>query len=48
MASNTVLFGSDAHYNNSFGYFVGISGKTLVGNAQFRLQAPAAYVFSLP
>jgi hypothetical protein len=48
MASNTVLIGSDAHYNNSFGYFVGISGKTLVGDAQFRLQAPAAYVFSLP
>jgi hypothetical protein len=48
MASNTVLFGSDAHYNNSFGYFVGISGKTVVGSAQFRLQAPAAYVFSLP
>jgi hypothetical protein len=48
MASNTVLIGSDAHYNNSFGYFVGISGKTLVSDAQFRLQAPAAYVFSLP
>jgi FG-GAP repeat len=48
MTSNTVLIGSDAHYNNSFGYFVGISGKTVVGSAQFRLQAPAAYVFGLP
>ena len=48
MSSNTVLIGSDAHYNNSFGYYVGISGKTLVGSAQFRLQAPAAYVFSVP
>jgi hypothetical protein len=48
MASNTVLIGSDAHYNNTFGYYVGISGKTLVGSAQFRLQPPAAYVFGLP
>jgi hypothetical protein len=48
MASNTVLIGSDAHYNNSFGYFVGINGKTVVGSAQFRFQSPAVYVFGLP
>lgn len=48
MAGNTLLIGSDAHYNNSFGNSVGISGRTLVGSAQFRLQAPAAYVFGLP
>jgi hypothetical protein len=48
MTGNTVLIGSDAHYNNSFGYFVAVSGKTLVGSAEFRLQAPAAYVFGLP
>ena len=48
MAGNTLLIGSDAHYNDAFGDSVAISGKNLVGSAQFRYQPPAAYVFALP
>jgi FG-GAP repeat len=49
MAGNTVLFGSDAHYDTGFGTFVAINGKTLVaGDTNFGVPVNYAYVFGLP
>jgi hypothetical protein len=48
MSGRTVLTGSDARYYAFLGRSVGISGKVVVGGAEFFFAPGAAYVFGLP
>jgi len=47
-SSTVVLTGADAHYNQSLGVSVSISGKILVAGTQIKSAHGTSYVFGLP
>ncbi len=47
-ASSTVLTGADAHFSDSLGYTVAVSGQTVLAGAPYRPAPGNAYVFGLP
>jgi FG-GAP repeat len=46
--SSVLLIGSDAHFSDSLGFTVGVSGQTVVGDAPYRPAPGNAYVFGMP